>query len=100
MPRQLIDTPQSLDTALVASQQARREKFARRVQNQRIRTRIVFGLSTCIALFALVAYLIRDYAAARFCFMAACVCFTFAYFVGAAARKQAINALRDFDWPA
>ena len=99
MPEQLIDTPQDLDTALAASVQARREKLVRRVRNQRIRTRIAFGLSGCVALFALTAYLIGDYAAARFCAMTACVTLAFTIIAGAAARKRAVDALREADQP-
>jgi hypothetical protein len=97
MPEQLIDSPQDFDAALAASLHSRRERLVRAVRNQRIRTRIALGLSGCIVLFALAAYLIGDYAAARFCAMTACIVFAFSYFGGAAARRQAIDALRELD---
>jgi putative Mn2+ efflux pump MntP len=95
----LADTPDAFDAAIAASLQARREKLMRGVRNQRIRMRIALGLSGCIALFALAAYLIGDYAAARFCAMNACVVFAFTCIVGAAARKRAVDALREADRP-
>jgi hypothetical protein len=54
--------------------------------------RIALVLSGCIALFALTAYLIGDYAAARSCAMTACLVFTFTLIAGAAARKKAVDA--------
>jgi hypothetical protein len=97
MPEQLTNTPQELDAALAVSLQARREKLLRRARIQRIRTYIAFGLSGCIAVFALAAYLIGDYAAARFCAMTACVTLAFTYFAGISARKNAAESLRQFD---
>jgi hypothetical protein len=99
MPIPLIETPDALDAATAASLQARREKLVRGVRNQRIRMRIAFGLSGCVALFALAAYLIGDYAAARGCAMTACVVFAFTCISGAAARKKAVEALREADQP-
>jgi hypothetical protein len=89
MPGTSTDIPNALDTATASCRQARR------VRNQRIRTRIALGLSGCIALFALAAYLIGDYAAARFCATTACVLFAFVYIAGAAAREKAVDALRE-----
>jgi hypothetical protein len=100
MPIPLIETPDALDAATAASLQARREKLARRVRNQRIRMRIALALSGCVALFALAAYRIGDYAAARFCAFTGCIVFAFAYVVGVAARKRAADALRAMDRPA
>ena len=97
MPISSIETPDALDAAIAASLQARREKAVRRVRNQRIRMFIALGLSGCIALFALAAYLIGNYAAARFCAMTACVAFAFALITGAAGRKRVIEALRETD---
>jgi hypothetical protein len=97
MPSPLTDIPDALDAAIAASMEARRDKLLRRVRNQRIRMRIALGLSGCIALFALTAYLVGDYAAARFCGMSACVVFAFTCIVGAAARKRAVDALREAD---
>jgi hypothetical protein len=99
MPTSLIDALDALDAATAASLQARREKLARGVRNQRIRTRIALGLSGCVALCALAAYLIGDYAAARGCGMTACVVFAFTCIAGAAARKKAVDALREADRP-
>jgi hypothetical protein len=94
------DTPDILDTLIAASLQSHREKLLRRVRNQKIRMRIALGLSGSIALFALAAYLIGDYAAARFCAMNACIVFAFTCIVAGAARKNAANALREIDRPA
>jgi hypothetical protein len=88
MPMQPVDTPELLDAALAVSLQTRREKLVRAVRNQRILMRVAFGLSGCIAIFALAAYLIGDYAAARGCAKAACVTFALTYFAGMAARKK------------
>jgi hypothetical protein len=99
MPIPLIETPGALDAATAASLRARREKLVRRVRNQRIRMRIALGLSGCVALFALVAYLIGDYAAARGCAMTACIVFAFTCIAGAAARKKVVEALRETDQP-
>jgi hypothetical protein len=95
----LIEILDGLDAAIAASLQARREKAVRRVRNQRIRMGIALGLSGCIALFALAAYLIGDYAATRFCAMSACIVFAFTIITGAAARKRAVDALREADQP-
>jgi hypothetical protein len=100
MSNPLMNAPDHLDAAIAASQQARNENLVRRVRHQRIRMRIALGLSACIALFALAAYLIGDYAAARFCAMAACVTFAFTIITGAAARKGAVDALRETNRPA
>jgi hypothetical protein len=99
MPIPLIDTPDTLDAATAVSVQARREKLVRRVRNQRIRMFIALGLSGCIALFALAAYLIGDHAATRFCALTACLTFAFTIITGAAARKRAVDALRETDQP-
>jgi len=99
MPIPLIDTPDTLDAATAVSVQARREKLVRRVRNQRIRMFIALGLSGCIALFALAAYLIGDHAATRFCALTACLTFAFTIIMGAAARKRAVDALRETDQP-
>jgi hypothetical protein len=48
---------------------------------------IALGLSGCVALFALAAYLIGDYAAARSSAMTACIVFAFTCITGLAARK-------------
>jgi hypothetical protein len=93
MPSPLTETPNALDAAIAASLQTRREKLLRAVRNQIIRMRIALGLTGCIALFALAAYLIGDYAAARGCAMTACVVFAFTCISGAAARKKALDAL-------
>jgi hypothetical protein len=94
MPIPMIKTPNALDEVVAASVQAQREKLMRRVRIQRILMRIVFGLSTCEALFALAAYLSGDYAAARFCALTSCVVFAFAYSAQISARKRALDALR------
>jgi hypothetical protein len=99
MPSPLTDLPDAFVAATTASLQAQREKLMRRVRNQRIRMRIALGLSGCVALFALAAYLIADYAAARFCATSACVVFAFTCIVVAAARKRAVDALRETDQP-
>ena len=97
MPSPSTDIPNALDAAIAASLQSRREKLQRRVRNQRIRMLIALGLSGCVALFALAAYLIGDHAAARFCAMTAYLVFAFTCITGLAARKRAVDALRDAD---
>jgi hypothetical protein len=97
MPSQ--HTPDILDALIAASLQSRREKLQRRVQNQRIRMLIALGLSGCVALFALAAYLIHDHAAARSLAMTAYLVFGFTCVTGLAARKRAVDALRDADQP-
>jgi hypothetical protein len=99
MPSPITDKPDALDAAIAAGLHARHETLPRRVRNQRIRMRIALGLSACVALFALAAYLIGDYAAARACAFTACVVFAFTSIAGAAARKRAIDALREKDQP-
>ena len=97
MPRQSMDTPQALDSAIAASLQTHRELLLRRVRNQKIRMFIALGLSGCVAFIAFAAYLIGDYAAARFCALTACVSFAFTIVTGAAARKRAVDALQEAD---
>jgi hypothetical protein len=100
MPSPLIDTPQALDAAIAASRHARREKLVRAVRNQRIRTRVAFGLSGCIALFALVAFFFAgDHEAAAIIAMMACVTFGVTYAAGKTGRKKAIDSLREMDQP-
>jgi len=97
MPSPLTDIPDALEAAIAANLQTRREKLVRGVRNQRIRMRIALGWSGCVALFALAAYLIGDYAAARFCATTACVVFAFTYIAGIAAGKKAVEASREMD---
>ena len=97
MPSQ--DTFDVLDTLIATSLQSRREKLVRRVRNQTIRLLIALGLSGCVALFALAAYLIGDHAAARPLAMTAYLVFTFTCIAGLAARKRALDALREADQP-
>jgi uncharacterized membrane protein YbhN (UPF0104 family) len=95
----LTDTPAALDAAIAASLQSRREKAVRRLRNQKIRLLIALGLSVCVALFALAAYLIGDHAAARPLAMTAYLVFGFTCVTGLAARKRAADALREADQP-
>ena len=76
MPSPLIDTPQALDAAIAASLQSRREKLLRAVRRQRILTRVAFGLSGCVALSALAAFLAGDPKAAALSAMTASMTFT------------------------
>jgi hypothetical protein len=99
MPSPFTDLPDAFVAATTASLQAQREKLMRRVRNQRILMRIILGLSGCEALFALAAYLNGDYAVARFCAVTSCIVFAFAYIAGTAARKKAVDALREMDLP-
>lgn len=92
--------PDMLDVAIAAGQQARREKLVRRLRNQRIRTYIALGLSACVALLAVAAYLIHDHAAARSLGVTAYLVFTFTCITGLAARKRAADALGEADRPA
>lgn len=91
------DSPDAFVAATAASLEARRAKLVRAVRNQKIRMRIAFGCSGCIAIFAFTAYLIRDLASAKFCALLACVTFAFTYLAGMAARKAAAEALQKFD---
>jgi O-antigen/teichoic acid export membrane protein len=97
MPSRLTNLPEEFAVATAASLQARREKLLRRARNQTIRMLIALGLSGCVALFALAAYLIHDYAAARSSAMTACIVFAFTCITGLAARKRAVDALREAD---
>lgn len=100
MPIPLTNTPDALDAAAIAtSLQTHRETLVRRVRNQRIRMFIALGLSGCVALISFAAYLIGDHAAARFCALTACVSIAFTIITGAAARKRALDALREADQP-
>jgi hypothetical protein len=97
MPTQ--DIPDILDTLIAASLQSRREKMQRRVCNQRIRMLTALGFSGCVALFALAASLIHDHAAARSLAMTGYLVFGFTCVTGLAARKRAVDALREADQP-
>ena len=97
MPIPLIDAVDLLDAATAASLQSRREKLMRRLRIQNILVRVILGLSGCEALFAVAAYLIGDYAAARFCAVTGCILFAFAYIAQVAARKKTLDALREMD---
>ncbi len=93
-----IDTSQALDAAIAASRQARREKLVRAVRNQRSRTRVAFGLSGCVAIFALVAFLFAgDHEAAAIIAMIACVTFGVTYSAGKTGQKKAADSLREMD---
>jgi hypothetical protein len=99
MPSPSTDMLDSLDVAITASLQTHRAKLVRRVRNQKIRMLIALGLSGCVALFALAAYLIGDHAAARSLAMTAYLVFAFTCVTGLAARKRAVDALREADEP-
>jgi len=94
-----INAVDLLDAATAASLQSRRETLIRRVRTQKIRLLITLGLSGCVALFALAAYLIGDHAAARFCAMTAYLVLGFTCITGLAARKRALDALREANEP-
>jgi hypothetical protein len=94
-----INAVDLLDAATAASLQARREKLHRRVRNQEIPLLIALGLSGCVALFALAAYLIGDHAAARSLATTAYLVLGFTCITGLAARKRAIDALREANEP-
>jgi hypothetical protein len=98
MSSPFIDTPEALDAAIATSRDARREKLVRAMRNQKIRTRIAFVCSGCIALFALVAfYFVGDREAAGIIAMMACVTFSVTYFAGKAGMKKAVESLKDVD---
>ena len=97
MPGQ--DTLDVLDTLIATGLQARRGTLVRRVRNQKIRLLIALGLSGCVALLVLTAYLIGDHAAARSLATTAYLVFTFTCITGLAARKRALDALREADQP-
>lgn len=110
MPTSLIDSPRALDAAIAASRYARRETLVRAVRNQRIRTRIAFGLSGCIGLFALVTFFIAGghapllsrhlplpNEAAVVIAALACLSFAMTYVGGKAGMKKAVESLREMD---
>jgi hypothetical protein len=99
MPNPVINLPDEFVAATTATLKARCEKLTRRVRIHRILIRVILGLSVCEALFALAAYLIQDYAAARFCAVTGCAVFAFAYIAQIAARKKAVDALREAEQP-
>ena len=95
MPSQ--DIPDILDAIIAASLQSRHKRLQRRVRNQRIRMLTALGLSGGVALLGLAAYLVHDHAAARSLAMTAYLVFGFTCLTGLAARKRAVDALRDAD---
>jgi hypothetical protein len=97
MSDQSIDTPQALDVAIAAGLQSRRERLIRAVRIQRIRIRAAYGLSACVALCALAAFVAGDPKAAAISAVTACVTFSFTFIAGEAGRKQAVDALRETD---
>jgi hypothetical protein len=98
MPSPLIDMPQALDAAIAASRQARRERLLRAVRNQRIRTRVAFALTACMAPFALTAFFVaHDPAAAETIAVMTCVNFAITYSAGRTGQKKAVDALRELD---
>jgi hypothetical protein len=98
MPSPLIDTPQALDAAIAAGRRARREKLVRFARNQRIRTQVAFGLTGCIAIFALIAFFFAgDHEAAAVLSLIACVTFGVVYAAGKTGQKKAVDLLREMD---
>jgi hypothetical protein len=59
--------------------------------------RVALGLSGCVALFALAAQLVDESKAAAFCVVTACEAFGLTYIACNAARKKAVDALRETD---
>jgi VIT1/CCC1 family predicted Fe2+/Mn2+ transporter len=95
MPTQPIDTPDIMNALIDASLRSRRAKLLRSARNQRIRTRVGFGCSGCIALLALAAiFLAHDPKAAVILSLMAIVTFSFAYFVGRSSQKKLADSLR------
>jgi 1,4-dihydroxy-2-naphthoate octaprenyltransferase len=93
-----IDDPHALDAAIAASRHARRERLVRAVRNQRIRARVAYGLSACVAILALLAFFFADdHEAAVIIAMFACVTVGVAYAAGKAGHKKAVDALREMD---
>lgn len=94
----LIDTPQALDAAIEASRHARLKKIVRAVRNQRIRTRVAFGLSAAVAIFALLAFFVaRDHEAGVIIALMACMSFSWTYAAGKTGQKKAVDSLREMD---
>jgi O-antigen/teichoic acid export membrane protein len=94
----VIDTPQTLDAAIAAQRRARRVKLQRSIRSQRIRTRVSFAMTGCVALFALAAFfLAHDREAAVILTIITCVSFGVNYSAGKVGRKKAIDSLRDFE---
>jgi hypothetical protein len=85
------------DNPIAASLQSRREKLLRAALSQRIRTRVAFGLSGCVAFFALAAFLAGDPKAAALCALMASVTFGFTCIAAMAGWKKAVDSLREMD---
>jgi hypothetical protein len=67
-------------------------------ENQRIRSRVAFALSGCIALFALAAlFLAGDREAATILAMMTCVAFAVSSSAGKAGLKKAVDWLQEMD---
>ena len=94
----LIDTPQALDAAIATSRNARREKLVRAVQNQKIRTRVAYGLSTAVAIFALIAFFFAgDHEAGVILALMACLSCSWTYAAGKTGQKKAVDSLREMN---
>ena len=82
----------------MASRYTRREKLVRAARNQRIRTRVAFGLAGCITIFALVAFFFTgDHEAAAVSAMIACVTFFVTFTAGKVGQKKSADSLREMD---
>lgn len=98
MSSSLIDTPQTLDEAIAASRQSRREKLVRAIRNQRIRTQVASALAACVLLLALVAFFVaHDSKAAMLLFMIGTLTSFTTAAAGNATRKKSLKSLREMD---
>ncbi len=98
MPGPILDTPEALDAAIAASRDARRANLVRAVRNQRIRTRVAFGLSAGVAMCAFVAFLVTsDREAGAILGLLACMCLGWTYAAGKTGRTLAGDSLRKMD---
>jgi hypothetical protein len=94
----LIDTPPALDSAIAASLQVSREKLVRAIRNQRLRARMAFGLSGCVALLALAAFFVaHDIEASAVIAMMAFLTFGLTCWASKLGRNKVVNELREMD---
>jgi hypothetical protein len=97
MRNPLIDTAQALDAAIAANRLARRDKLTRAVRNQRIRTRVAFALTGCIAIFGLAFSFAGDHEADAVIAMIASVTFGVVYIGGKTGHRKAVDSLHEMD---
>jgi hypothetical protein len=91
-------TPEALDALIAASHQSQRDRLLRAARSQRIRTRLAYCCSGCVALLALTAlFFAHDNEAAATLSLIACGTCGFTYFAGKAIQKKLADSLRHLD---